>query len=239
MTFDQEEFDVRCEWGEHGAALLAACCDAVIIVDVLSFCTCVDIATARGATVYPYRMKDATALAHAESLGADLAASRTAAGFSLSPASLLGIPEGTRLVLPSPNGSALSFAVGATPCFAGCLRNARAVADAASRRGGRVGVIPAGERWGADGSLRPAVEDLIGAGAVIARLPGRRSPEARIAEAAFRAVEGELAEVLMLCGSGRELIERGFERDVSLASQYDVSGCAPCLVDGAYRRLAR
>lgn len=238
MTFDQLEFDVRCEWGERGAALLAADCDAVIIVDVLSFCTCVDIATARGASVYPHRMKDATALAYAESLGAHLSESRTAEGYSLSPASLLGIPEGARLVLPSPNGAVLSLAVGSTPCFAGCLRNAGAVAEAAVRCGGRVGVLPAGERWDLDGSLRPAAEDLIGAGAIIAHLPGRRSPEARIAEAAFRASEHELVAALLQCGSGKELIERGFECDVALASEHDISDCAPRLADGAYRRLA-
>lgn len=35
--------------------------------------------------------------------------------------------------------------------------------------GRTVAVIPAGERW-ADGSLRPAIEDLLGAGAFIREL---------------------------------------------------------------------
>jgi 2-phosphosulfolactate phosphatase len=45
--------------------------------------------------------------------------------FSLSPVSLLEIPPGTRLVLPSPNGSAVAASVAATGSvvLAGCLRN--------------------------------------------------------------------------------------------------------------------
>ena len=41
MTFDQREFDIRCEWGEQGVARLAPISDAVIIVDIMSFSTCV------------------------------------------------------------------------------------------------------------------------------------------------------------------------------------------------------
>jgi phosphosulfolactate phosphohydrolase-like enzyme len=42
----QRAYDVRYEWGLHGVELLARDCAAVAIVDVLSFCTSVDIAVA-------------------------------------------------------------------------------------------------------------------------------------------------------------------------------------------------
>ncbi len=98
-----------------------------------------------------------------------------------------------------------------------------------------VGVIPAGERW-ADGSLRPALEDLLGAGAIIRCLEGRRSPEAQVAEAAFEAFKDSLEAGLKSCGSGKELIERGYGRDVELAAELDSSDCAPILSNGAYVR---
>jgi 2-phosphosulfolactate phosphatase len=234
MTFDQSGFDVRCEWGENGVRRLAHGADAVIIVDVLSFSTCVEIATSKGAIVFPYRWKDESAAPFAISVNAELGSARRAVdGYSLSPASLTNISAGTRLALPSPNGSALSLATGTTPTLTACLRNCRAVATAATKYGPRVAVIPAGERWD-DGSLRPAFEDWVGAGAVISHLKGSLAPEAGAALSAYLNVKPDLKQMLKQCGSGRELIERGFEQDVEIASELDVSGCAPTLVDNAY-----
>ena len=65
MVFEQQPYDIRCEWGEHGLRHLAARSDAVVIVDVLSFSTSVDIALSREAVVHPYRWRDATAAARA------------------------------------------------------------------------------------------------------------------------------------------------------------------------------
>ncbi len=237
MTFDQAEFAVRCEWGEQGVRQLAPISDAVIIVDVLSFSTCIDIATARGASVYPWLWKDARAQAFANQINAELAGQREVqTGYSLSPASLLGIPAGTRLVLPSPNGATLSLATGAAPTLAGCLRNCQSVAAAALQLGIRLAVIPAGERW-ADGSLRPALEDWLGAGALIQQLslPAHQlAPEARLALAAFQSAQHDLHAMLRQCSSGKELLEPGFARDVELAAQWNVSDSAPHLQEQAF-----
>ena len=234
MTFDQSGFDVRCEWGENGVRHLAHGADAVIIVDVLSFSTCVEIATSRGAVVFPYRWKDESAAAFAASVNAELAGARRAGdGYSLSPASLINISTGTRLALPSPNGSTLSLATGTTPTLTACLRNCRAVATAAAKYGPRVAVIPAGERWD-DGSLRPAFEDWVGAGAVISHLKGSLAPEAGAAISAYLNVKSDLGHTLKRCGSGRELIERGFEAGRGDRFGINVSECAPTLVDNAY-----
>ncbi len=80
--------------------------------------------------------------------------------------------------------------------FAGCLRNAGAVAAAAVAAGGTVGVIVAGERW-PDRTLRPAVEDLLRAGAIITA-PGLsdRSPEANAAAGVFTSLAPDLAPAL-------------------------------------------
>jgi 2-phosphosulfolactate phosphatase len=138
--------------------------------------------------------------------------------------------------LPSPNGSLLSLASGGTPVIAGCLRNAQSVAQAAREIAGDgiVGVIPAGERW-PDGSLRPAIEDLLGAGAVIHHLSLPCSSEAEVARGAFRSAGGDAARLVRACVSGRELIDRGFAEDVEIAVALDASRCVPRLIDGAYR----
>ncbi len=235
MHHDQSGFGIRCEWGIKGVEALAPISDVVIIVDVLSFTTCVDVAVSRGAAVLPYRWKDDSAGEFARRHSAELAGVRgdPAHRFSLSPVSLEKLGPGDRIVLPSPNGSTLTLATGKTPTLSGCLRNARAAAQAANRIGGTVAVIPAGERW-PDGGLRPALEDWIGAGAIIAELNGDPSPEARAAVAAFRQASRRFTETLSACGSGRELIARGYESDVVRAAQHDVSHTAPRLTDGAY-----
>lgn len=237
MNVDQAEFDVRCEWGNQGILQLAPISDVIIIVDVLSFSTCVEIATRRGAIVYPYRWQDESAKKFAQSVGAELADRRGSSRYSLSPASLLSISQGTRLVLPSPNGSSLSLATGATPTLIGCLRNCRAVALAAMTYGRRIAVVPAGERW-SDGSLRPAFEDWVGAGAVIHWLEGTLSPEARSAVAVYRDALHSIKHLVKQCNSGKELIARGFEQDVDLAIALDGSTCVPTLADGAYKNDA-
>lgn len=237
--FDQAEFDVRFEWGLPGLRALAPISDTIVIVDVLSFTTCVAIAVDRGAEVFPYPWRDESAIAFALSRGAELAVDRRhsspARRFTLSPASMLEATSGTRLVLPSPNGSALSVAARTAKglVLAGCLRNAAAVARAARGRGGTKAVIAAGERWG-DDTLRPALEDLLGAGAILRELPDDRSPEAQIAVAAFESVGDRLAEVLMQTGSGRELSARGHDEDVALTSELDVTSTVPVLTGDAF-----
>jgi 2-phosphosulfolactate phosphatase len=236
MTFDQRAFDIRCEWGEQGVARLATISDAVIIVDVMSFSTCVSVAVSRGATVFPCRWRDEARIAFAKSVGAELAGPRGKSRYSLSPASRLQIPPDARIVLASPNGSTLTLSTGQTPTFAGCPRNSKAVALAATRCGRQIAIVPAGERWKEDNFLRPAFEDLVGAGAVIQHLSGTVSPEAQLALDAFRGAAGDLQGRLRECLSGKQLIDMGFEDDIPLIAQMDVDDCAPVLKGGAYRR---
>ena len=138
-------------------------------------------------------------------------------------------------MLPSPNGATLSLETAELPTFTGCLRNARSVAQALQGIGPKSSVIPAGERW-KDGGLRPAAEDLIGAGAIIHSLPGSLSPEASVAEVAFLRCESDIDSFLRQCSSGKELIGRGFAEDVDLAAEMDRSTRVPFFADSAYVR---
>lgn len=234
MTFSQSQYDIRCEWGERGMRELAASSAVVVIVDVMSFSTCVDIGVSQGASVVPYAGRDSGAQRLADALGAELAGKRGTSRYSLSPASFVGTPRGARVALPSPNGGALTLASGTTVTFTACLRNCGAVAKAAMAYGTPISVIPAGERWKDDNSLRPAFEDLVGAGAVVHYLKGDASPEAQAALAAYRTACGALEHLLRQCSSGRELIEMGFGSDLALISEVNVSATAPIFRDGAY-----
>jgi 2-phosphosulfolactate phosphatase len=64
----QERWDIRCEWGALGLAALAPASDVVVIVDVLSFSTCVEIAVARQAEVFPYLWGDERAVGFANGI---------------------------------------------------------------------------------------------------------------------------------------------------------------------------
>jgi 2-phosphosulfolactate phosphatase len=234
MTFNQREYEVRFEWGLRGAEILSPICDAIVIVDVLSFTTAVSVAVSQGGIVFPYLGKAEAVVAFAESNNAVLAGPRGGGSYSLSPLSLTSVKSGQRIVLPSPNGSTISLSTGDTPTYAGCLRNANAVARAAMRHGAKIGVIACGERWREDMSLRPAFEDLIGAGAIIRKLGGRRSPEAESALWAFLGARDALADFVLRCSSGKELVECNHQEDVILACQMDADSVAPLLVEGAY-----
>ncbi len=241
--FEQTGFDLRFGWGPNGLRRLAPGAAAVVIVDVLSFSTAVDVALGRGVTVLPYRWHDGSEAAYAEANDAVVAAHPPEPGRpSLRPSSLVTADAGLRLVLPSPNGSALTFGAaeaGATAVLVGSLRNATAVGAEAARlaalAGGSLAVIAAGERWrGTTGPLRPAIEDLLGAGAILTAVEPALggpsvSPEARVAMAAFADARPDLADRLATCGSGRELAGKGREDDVALAADLDASPLAPTL----------
>lgn len=180
--------------------------DVVVVVDVLRFSTTVIQAIERGETVA------LDAAAHAASVNGAAVAEAAAAGGGL-------------VVL-------------------GGLRNASAVAAAVlaeqERRRDRtsVAVIAAGELASRDAgaALRFAVEDLLGAGAIIAALADRgidhSSPEAAAAGEAFRALRTATRHLLTASGSGREIADR--IEEVRAAAVVDASGAVPVLREGVF-----
>lgn len=246
----QQSVGVRFGWGQNASRALSSPGCVMVVVDVLSFGTAVSVAVSRGTAVLPYPVGAENSAELARDRDAVLAAGRRRVTpehpWSLSPAALLAAPAVPRLMLPSPHGSMIA-SLAAGPVVAACLRNGSAVGAWLVSAGygtpeRAAVVIAAGEQW-ADGSLRPAVEDLLGAGAVLAGIRAadaatgsadvRLSAEAQVALAAYSATT-RLADTLLACMSGQELIEAGFADDVAAASALDVDDVVPLLVNGAF-----
>ncbi|MBA3419869.1 MAG: 2-phosphosulfolactate phosphatase [Geodermatophilaceae bacterium] len=247
--FAQAGFRLRLEWGLSGCTAITSGAqhDFVAIVDVLSFTTTLSVAADLGIQVWPYGWADSSAVAYARDRDAVLAVGRSTASardVSLSPGTLRRANGLQRLVLPSPNGSTIArrLAEGGATVVGVSLRNAVAVADWVTvelelNPRGQLSVVAAGERW-PDGSLRPAVEDLWGAGGLLAAMMDGGitdvSPEARAAAAAYRDARDDLAALLRQCASGRELLATGYPEDVDIAAEIDRSTSIPILLEGRF-----
>ncbi len=160
-------------------------------------------------------------------------------GPSLSPRSLLNLGPSDRVVLPSPNGSTCAVLEGQTGAvvYAACLRNATAVGKWVTKHHESATVIACGERW-PDGSLRPSLEDHLGAAAVLSTLRGTRSPEAEGAIHLWEGFRSNVQETIANCVSGREAIARGWSKDLEFACQVDTSQAVPSLTDGGFVNVA-
>jgi 2-phosphosulfolactate phosphatase len=232
--------EMRLEWGPTGAAALAPECDIAVVSDVLTFSTTVSVAADQGVSVVPYRWADTSAADKALARDAVLAVARHEAGVgdvSLSPETFRAASGLRRVVLPSPNGATVCavLAEAGRQVVVASLRNRLAVAAYLARHGGRILLVPPGERW-PDGSLRPAIEDLWGAGGIAAALEdlglGEATDEAKAAAQAYRTVEHRVGDALLACPSGQELIGWGYASDVTIAAELDTSDAVPVLVDG-------
>jgi 2-phosphosulfolactate phosphatase len=234
---------LRFDWGPTGAAAMTAEADIAVVVDVLSFTTTLTVAVERGLTVFPYVWKGSRAEEYAADRDAVLAIGRfedrNAGGVTLSPAAMSRVEGVERIVLPSPHGSSICFALADSglTVIGACLRNRAAVGRWLAPRladGQRIAVVAAGERW-PDGSLRPGLEDLWGAGAVTAALGQEHaSPEARHAALAFEAARPLLTDELLACASGVELVTADFRDDVLMAAELDASDVVPVLAGEAF-----
>jgi 2-phosphosulfolactate phosphatase len=238
----QAGFRARFDWGLTGAANLAPDVAIVAVVDVLSFTTALTVAIDNGIEVFPFRWRDERAEEFAARHDAVLAVGRSTAGprqISLSPPTIRAAQGVRRLVLPSPNGSTIAHDVAelGAEVIGVSLRNVSAAADwtvrrLADRRDASVAAIAAGERW-PDDELRPAVEDLWGAGAYLAALAergfGPLSPEARAAAGACTAVADDIGNQLRASAGGQELIGWDYAADVDIAAELDSTTVVPLL----------
>jgi 2-phosphosulfolactate phosphatase len=247
--FLQHGYRCRLDWGRDGARRAALRGDILVVVDVISFSSSVVTAVHHGGVIIPCS-KDDDRAGIASREHAEMAVHRTEVPhhgrFSLSPLTYLSMVPGTSVVLPSPNGATCSLYAASTPhLFIGSFLNATAVADAVTlllkTTTLSVTVIACGERWeeveGEGERLRFAIEDYLGAGAVLAGISSTKSPEAELCELAFRSAGERIPELLQESGSGRELSAKGFGGDVEHASRYNLYDSVPVMDAGRFVRL--
>ncbi|MBB6453279.1 2-phosphosulfolactate phosphatase [Salirhabdus euzebyi] len=246
--FDQSPYTCRLEWGKRGAREARERGDIVIVVDVFSFSSTVVSALHQGAIIYPYP-PELDGKAYAYQVGATYILGRKEAVNAnqptLSPVTFQSTHQEQKFVLSSLNGAVCSWIAAKVPALLiGCLLNADAVANAAhklhSKYQRNITVIPCGERWNDSKSgedhLRPSVEDYLGAGAILSRLSGTKSPEAEVCASAFGGISHKIRDLIWNCGSGRELRLRGYDKDVEHCSQWNMYDTVPILQDGRFKK---
>ncbi len=229
--YTQAPHRCRLAWSFLGVKQAVERKDIIVVVDNISFSSCVTTAINYGGIVYPvFTVEEAKK--RAVELGAEAAVHRAQVPdkgrFSLSPMTYIGIEAGTKIVLASPNGAHCSeYGRDSEYLFAGCLLNAKAVADQVNKlldtTDLSVTVIAAGEKWDESFTtteqMRMAIEDYLGAGSILANLKYDKSAEAQVCEAAFLSCKDKVEELLWDSESGRELRAKGFGDDVTHCSQ--------------------
>jgi 2-phosphosulfolactate phosphatase len=241
MWFDQAPCEVRVEWGRRGAREAAERGDIVIIVDVLSFSTTVVTALEHGARIYPYP-PHLHGNDYAEKIGAEYILGRAEAAKigtpTLSPVSFNQAHSHKKYVVSSLNGAYCTWIASKVPALlVGSFLNASSVASVAnqlrSQTHSNITVVPCGEQWNdvrdKEDSLRPALEDYLGSGAILSYLDGNLSPEAQVCAGAYNQSKTKIKELIWECGSGRELRDRGYGKDVRFSSQLNIFQTVPIL----------
>jgi len=244
--FNQHPHRCRFDWGGRGVRDAAARGDVIVIVDVLRFSSCVAAAVERGASVYACAF-DAEADEIARRVGGRVAEAPpgSGAGFALVP-TFTEAKTDEAIVLRTRNGAECTLLAASAPhVFAGALLNASTVARAVKRILDAsdlcLTVVACGERLSKptdDEPTRFAIEDYLGAGAILSAINTDLSPEARVCAGAFDRSRGDVLELLLDCGSGRQLRAWELQDDVLFAAQIDVCSAAPMLRDGRYEDIS-
>jgi len=242
----------KCEftWGRNGAIEASGMSNIVVIVDTLSFSTTVAYAVNMGATIYPLALGDDPSDLSSK-YNAEIAVGRRdvpAKGrFSLSPLTFNNIAENTKVVLPALNGGTCCKLANKNNAIVliGALVNAEAITKyimsfiEANRSHFTISIVACGERFkepNSDGEIRFAIEDYLGAGAIIAGLKMNKTSEALVCEGAFVQNQKSLDRIIWECESGVELRDIGFGDDVKLASQLNSIDVVPALKGDSIER---
>jgi 2-phosphosulfolactate phosphatase len=212
----------------------------VVVIDTLRATTSIAHAVARGARVEPVKsVAEARRRRGRGVLIAGERGGRRLSGFDLgnSPAEILRAPlDGKRLVLTTTNGTgAVARSEQARFILAGALVNANAIAaQVRAEAPATLYLVCAGRTTGV------ALEDLLGAGAILDALLPKRADVTELTDGArlsielFRRERRRLSAALDECESGRNLRRMGAEEDVRLCAKLDALEVAPRLRRGCF-----
>ena len=224
---------------------------AVAVIDILRATTVHSTLLARGAeAVYPvaqwadaHRLRDA--LPGSRLIGEVGSLPGPGAEFGNSPTEFASLDvTGWTAIHVTGNGTrALAAAAHAPFVVSACLRNRSACAAAllSTEHGAPIALVCSGDHHGTTASL----EDTVAAGAYVEALTRPRSTlslgnGAMIALRLWQAYKSAPLAALRESPHGRDLIELGFEADLSYASESDVETVVPTLkTDRAGRSVLR
>lgn len=251
---DHQTPQVNLDWALDGLVHALKKHDLIVIVDVLRFSSAVVTAVAHGFTIYAVGDPQ-KGVALAKRAGAELAGKSGHTKFSLSPSSFMNAPDmsGREVVLFSPNGAACSERIkNQDNAYIGCFLNALAlgqtISAVARARARNVTIIAAGEQrsvaTGERITYQPqesqrvlAIEDYLGAGAILTNVDLVKTAEAYVCEQAYRSVTPRLFELVRASFSGRYLEQNGLLDDVRHAVKVDLYAIVPAIRDGRITAL--
>ncbi len=235
-------YQCHLEWGYAGIPPAVDRRDVLVIIDTLSFSTSVVTGVHNQGVIQPLPdLEDFDQ--HGLAADIEVAVHRhevpDKGQFSLSPLTYDRDLTGQTIVLWSLNGGTCCLMDrNASAVIVGALVNATAVAGTIrllinSGRAVGVTILACGEHYPdpkkARETLRFAIEDYLGTGAILAGLDIDKSPEAVVCERAYLQSKHDLTSLIWHSTSGRELRDMGFPDDVRFATRIDRYNTVPVL----------
>ena len=143
---------------------------------------------------------------------------------------------GKRLIMTSTNGTkAFHSVTSAAEILVGSFFNISATAERSFKRGGELLIFPSGDE------KNFSLEDTVCGGMLIDRIMKLGKKAVTLTDASYSAhvlyqrFETNLVEVFRLSRHGRELIDRGHEKDLPYCAQIDITNVVPIFRDGVIK----
>ncbi len=245
---------VDIDWSIEGLKYALRQGHIAVIVDTLRFSTATITAVNYGFTIYPVSCRK-KGIMLAKKLGAHVAGRPGTSRYSISPRCYVNNrhDQNKKVVLFSPNGATCSEVVkkGQLALIGGLL-NARAIARFLNQKsrelGKNVTIIAAGEQRAFDSGNRItydiksgyrvfAIEDYIGAGAIIEECGLSKTIEAKLCVQTFLSVQNRLKFFLKGSFSGRYLLRHRLKKDIDHAVKLNRYNVVPVINSGRIERL--